>query len=58
MAREIRATKNGRERSFNKITWDALPEGKDGWETVSSAKAPAEIETDAKNSKETKTDKK
>ena len=53
MAKTITATKDGRTRTFNKVTWDLLPEGKDGWEPAKSAKAPAEVK-DAKPAKDEK----
>ena len=49
MAKTITATKGDRTRTFNKATWDLLPEGKDGWKQE-SAKAPAEVK-DADTSK-------
>ena len=47
MAKTITATKDGKQRTFAKATWDLLGEDHAGWQATEKA-APAETKTDTK----------
>lgn len=52
MSKTITATKDGRTRQFNPITWDLLGANNAGWEQVKTAKKPTEVKDSAATKEE------